>query len=113
MTAEESLAAIAADARGALLSFDPVRATSLGSHADDDRLPDFTVSVVRDHVSDIDDLLTAIDGVDDLDLPVDALVDLEILRARLTAEAFDLTEVARHTWDPLVWDPASGLHSLA
>ena len=113
MTAEESLAAIAAEARGTLLSFDPVRATSLGSHADDDRLPDFTVSAVRDHVSDIDDLLTAIDGVDDLALPVDALVDLEILRARLTAEAFDLTEVARHTWDPLVWDPASGLHSLA
>ena len=87
VTAEESLAAIAAEARGTLLSFDPVRATSLGSHADDDRLPDFTVSAVRDHVSDIDDLLTAIDGVDDLALPVDALVDLEILRARLTAEA--------------------------
>ncbi len=113
MSAADRLAALAAESRTALLAFDPVLATSLGSHDFDDRMPDFTVPAVADHVRQLDELLTSIDGVDDLDLALDDRIDLEILRARLAAQAFDLTELARHTWDPLVWDPSSGLHALA
>ena len=112
MSASARLAGLAEQARAILLDFDPVRATSLGAHDHDDRLPDFTREAVGDQVRRLDDLLTAIDGVDDLDLVVDQQVDLEVLRAHLAAEAFDLGEIARHTWDPLVWDPASGLHAL-
>lgn len=112
MSASARLAGVAEQARAILLAFDPVRATSLGVHDHDDHLPDFTREAVADQVRRLDDLLTAIDGVDDLDLAVDERVDLEVLRARLAAEAFDLGEIARHTWDPLVWDPASGLHAL-
>jgi len=113
MSAEEELAAIAARARDALTSFDPARATSLGAHEHDHRVPDFTESAVASHVQTLDDLLTAVDAVDDVALDLDGRVDLEILRARLTADAFDLTEIARYTWDPLTWDPASGLHALS
>jgi uncharacterized protein (DUF885 family) len=113
VSASDRLLMLATQARDTLLSFDPVRATSLGMHAYDDLLPDLTPSSVAEHVRRLDDLLTAIDGVDDLELTVVEQVDLEVLRARLAAEAFDLTEIARHTWDPLAWDPASGLHALA
>lgn len=107
------LAALALEARDTVLGFDPVRATQAGFHDHDDRLPDLTTPGVDAHLRRIDDLIERIDGVDDLALPVDGQVDLEVLRASLTADAFDLAEIARHTWDPLVWDPASGLHALA
>ncbi len=113
MSASDRLQTLAIQARDTLLSFDPVRATSLGMHAYDGLLPDLTPSAVAEHVRQLDELLTAIDGVDDLELTVEEQVDLEVLRAHLAASAFDLTEIARHTWDPLVWDPASGLHALA
>lgn len=113
MSASDRVALLAEEARTTLLGFDPVSATGLGSHEWDDRMPDFTVDAVGDQVRRLDELLTAIDGVDDIALPVDEQVDLEVLRARLTAQAFDLAEIARHTWDPLSWDPATGLHALA
>jgi len=113
VSASDRLQTLAIQARDTLLSFDPVRATSLGMHAYDGLLPDLTPSAVAEHVRQLDELLTAIDGVDDLELTVEEQVDLEVLRAHLAASAFDLTEIARHTWDPLVWDPASGLHALA
>ncbi len=113
MSASDRLADLTAQAAECLFEFDPVRATTLGSHEHDDRLPDFSRPAVDAQERRLDDLLTGIDGVDDLDLTVHEQVDLEILRARLAAQAFDLREVARHTWDPLVWDPASGLHALA
>ena len=113
MNAEASLTAISERTRDALTAFDPVMATSLGAHEHDDRMPDFSDSAVADQLRLLDDLLTAVDGVDDLELSPHGQVDLEILRARLAADAFDLAEIGRHTWDPLVWDPASGLHALA
>ena len=112
MSAAQDLASLAAQATAEVLSFDPVRATSAGMHDHDDRLPDLTPASVDAHLRRLDDLLTRIDGVDDLALTIDEQVDLEVLRASLAAESFDLAEVARHTWDPLVWDPASGLHAL-
>ena len=68
---------------------------------------------IGDDTRELDALLERIDAVDDLQLAVDEQVDLEVLRARLAAEAFDLSEIGRHRWDPLAWDPAGGLHALA
>ena len=113
MSASAGLNFLAEQARDALLTFDPVRATQLGVHDHDGRLADLTGPAVDDHLRRLDDLIASIDGVDDLDLTIDEQADLEVLRARLAAEAFDLSEIARHRWDPLVWDPASGLHALA
>ena len=113
MSASEQLAVLAGQSRDALFGFDPVAGTHAGWHECDGRLPDLTDHAVDEHVRALDALLERIDAVDDLDLAVDEQVDLEVLRARLAAEAFDLSEIARHRWDPLTWDPAGGLHALA
>lgn len=113
MSASEQLAVLAGHARDVLFGFDPVAGTHAGWHEYDGRLPDLTDGAVDVHVRVLDALLERIDAIDDLDLAVDEQVDLEVLRARLTAEAFDLSEIARHRWDPLTWDPAGGLHALA
>ena len=113
MRASEQLAVLAGHARDALFGFDPVAGTHAGWHEHDGRLPDLTDHAVDEHVRALDALLERIDAVDDLDLAVDEQVDLEVLRSRLAAEAFDLSEIARHRWDPLSWDPAGGLHALA
>ena len=113
MSASEQLALLARQARDALFGFDPVAGTHAGWHERDGRLPDLTDHAVDEHVRALDSLLERIDAVDDLDLTVDEQVDLEVLRARLAAEAFDLSEIGRHRWDPLTWDPAGGLHALA
>jgi uncharacterized protein (DUF885 family) len=113
VSASADLAALAVQARDAVLAFDPVLGTQAGDHEHDDRLPDLTGTSVDAHVRVLDALLERIDGVDDLALAVDEQVDLEVLRARLAADSFDLSEIARYRWDPLVWDPASGLHALA
>ena len=113
MSASEQLAVLAGQSRDALFGFDPVSGTQAGWHEYDGRLPDLTDHAVDEHVRALDALLERIDAVDDLDLAVDEQVDLEVLRARLAAEAFDLSEIARHRWDPLTWDPAGGLHALA
>ncbi len=112
MTAAEDLADLTASALDYSSAFDPVWATAIGIHDHDDSLPDRTRSRVQEHLRDIDRLLTHIDGLDDVALDVSDQVDLDILRARLAAESFDLAEVRRHEWDPLVWDPASGIHCL-
>ncbi|MFM9134847.1 MAG: DUF885 domain-containing protein [bacterium] len=95
-----------------LLRLDPVLATALGDHRGDDRLPDRTEGATRDAVVALDDHLTALDAVDDVALPVEEQVDLEILRARLTAARFDLAEIRRRHWDPLSWNPATAVHLL-
>lgn len=95
-----------------LLAADPTAATWLGDHRYDDRLPDLTDGAVSALLHRLDDHLTAIDAIDDVALPVDEAVDLEILRGRIAATAFDLREVDRRTWDPLSWDPATPVHLL-
>lgn len=113
MSARDDLGRLTGEAIAATVAFDPVRATATGIHDVDALLPDFTPSSVDAHVRVLDDLITGLDGIDDLSLGVAEQVDLEILRAHLARQVFDLSEVARQRWDPLVWDPASGLHALA
>ena len=113
MTAAEDLASLAEGALRASTAFDPVRATSMGIHEYDDEVTARTTGRVDAYLREIEDLLTGIDGVDDLALELDEQVDLEVLRSRLAAERFDLAEVRRHEWDPLEWDPSAALHTLA
>lgn len=95
-----------------LLAADPTTATWMGDHRFDDRLPDFTDGAVAQLLTRVDDHLTALDAIDDVELPIQDFVDLEILRARLVTTAFDLRDVDRRTWDPLTWDPATPIHLL-
>ena len=93
-----------------LLESEPVAATWLGDHRFDDRLPD--LSDVPGRLARIDDRVTELDAVDDIELDVSDLVDLEILRARLLRTRFELGDLAAHTWDPMVWNPGTALYLL-
>ena len=115
-TADDQERAFARVARAAIddmLAADPVGATSLGDHRFDAQLPDLSDSAIEDVVKRLDDHITHLDAIDDVSLPRDAQVDLEILRAKVAARHFDLTDVRRQRWDPMVWDPATSIRLLA
>ncbi|MBI1351958.1 MAG: DUF885 family protein [Actinomycetales bacterium] len=95
-----------------LLRADPETATSLGEHRFDDRLADLSSPGVTALLTTIDDRLTELDGVDDLELELADQVDLEIVRARLLRTQFEWGEVRRHEWDPMVWNPGTALYLL-
>ena len=104
--------AIAAAVLDDLLAADPVAATWLGDHAHDSQLPDLTDEAVTSRAMRIDEHLTALDAVDDVELDVADFVDLEILRSALTKAAFDDTELREQTWNPMAWNPGTALHLL-
>lgn len=95
-----------------LLEADPVSATWLGDHRFDGRLPDLSGDGVASQLRLIDDHITALDAVDDVELDMTDLVDLEILRSRLLRNRFDLADIRRQEWDPMVWNPGTSLHLL-
>ena len=95
-----------------LLEADPVTATALGDHRFDGRLPDLSGDGVASQLRLIDDHITALDAVDDVELDVTDAVDLEILRSRLLRSRFELADIRRQEWDPMVWNPGTALHLL-
>lgn len=95
-----------------LLAVDPVGATWLGDHRHDGELPDRSATGVASALVRIDDAVTALDAVDDVELAVGDQVDLEILRSGLLSWRFELADVRRHTWDPMVWNPGTALYLL-
>ena len=95
-----------------LLEADPIRATGLGDHRFDNLLPSWDPAAIDEIVVRLEDHMTRLDAVDDVALPRDEHVDLEILRARVAARHFDLSEVRRHRWDPLIWDPGTAIRQL-
>ena len=112
MSATEEFHELAVRIVDDLLRLDPVAATSLGDHRHDQRLPDLGVAGIAEAVRAIDDDVMRLDAIDDVELDVEDLVDLEILRARLLRTHFDLTELRPHTWNPMVWNPGTALHLL-
>jgi uncharacterized protein (DUF885 family) len=95
-----------------LLEQDPVAATWLGDHRYDDRLADWSASGVEGHVSDLGEAIGSLDDIDDTGLDAEDVVDLELLRARLTARQWSIAELAEHTWNPLVHLPGDAIYSL-
>ena len=94
------------------LAADPVAATWLGDHRFDASLPDYSSPALDARSRAIDDQLTAIDAVDDVELDLEDLVDLEILRSRLQREAFEIEELRAAEWNPMVWNPGTAIHLL-
>jgi uncharacterized protein (DUF885 family) len=95
-----------------LLERHPDLATALGDHRFDDRLPDQSAAALDDEVRWIDARLTHLEALDETALAVDDRVDRAILRNRLEARRFDLTEVRDHEWDPLVANPGTAIYTL-
>lgn len=111
-TATRAFRSLAVEAVDTLLQADPVSATWLGDHRFDAQLPDISVNTEGDLARRIDDHLTALDAIDDVELDVEDLVDLEILRARLMREQFDISELQAVTWNPLLTNPGTALYLL-
>ena len=95
-----------------LLSWEPVAATWLGDHRFDSMLPDFSTAHLTQCRTRIEDWLTDLDALDDLELDPDDLVDLDILRAQLLRIHFEITELRATTWNPMLWNPGTALHLL-
>ena len=112
MSATQEFRALAVEVVDRLLERDPVEATWLGDHRFDGGLPDLSSSAVSAAVTSLDDLVMRLDAIDDVELEVEDVVDLEILRARLMREQFELAELRAHTWNPMIWNPGTALHLL-
>lgn len=96
----------------ALLAESPEWADDLGDHRFADRLSDHSAEGEARRAGVITDALGALDQIDDLLLPAADRVDLEMLRNRLSADLWQLTELRPQTWDPLDQLPGDALYSL-
>lgn len=111
-SAQQDFSSIAIQVIKDSFRMDPVNATWMGEHSFDSELPDFTKTGQDEFAHRIEGYLTALDAVDDVELELPDLVDLEILRAFLTKTHFEITHVAAHTWNPMMWNPGTAIHLL-
>ena len=95
-----------------LLAADPALATHLGDHRWDHLLPDYSNAAIAQLRERLDDHLTTLDAIDDVALPLEEQVDLEILRARVSATQLAFDDIDRRTWDPLMWNPGTAVYLL-
>ncbi len=95
-----------------VLEQDPAGATTLGDHRFDDRLPDLSGAGAAARLDELSAAVGALDDLDDTAMELQDLVDLELLRGRLTAMQWSLTELAEHTWNPLVHLPGDAVYAL-
>ncbi|MFC4562589.1 DUF885 domain-containing protein [Nocardiopsis mangrovi] len=96
----------------ALLEAAPEWASELGDQRFADRLSDHSAEGDARRAAMLTDALGALDEIDDLLLPAADRVDLEMLRNRVSADLWRLTELRPQTWDPLVHLPGDALYAL-
>ncbi|MFD0775956.1 DUF885 family protein, partial [Streptomonospora algeriensis] len=96
----------------ALLEDAPEWADDLGDHRFSERLTDHSADADARRAGVLSDALGALDEIDDLLLPPADRVDLEMLRNRVSADLWQLTELRPQTWDPLVHLPGDALYGL-
>jgi uncharacterized protein (DUF885 family) len=107
-----AFATIARSTLDGLVERHPDFATTLGEHRFDDRLPDLSSTAAEDEVRWVDGCLAELDAIDDASMEVEGRVDAAILRNRLEANRYTLTELRDHEWDPLLANPGTAIYSL-
>jgi uncharacterized protein (DUF885 family) len=112
MTASPTIDQLAGDVLDELLERHPDFATTLGEHRFDDCLPDLSPAGAEQEARWVDGCLTALDTLDEPSMTVDERVDAAILRNRLEANRFAVTEMRDHEWDPLVANPGTAIYTL-
>nr|WP_133742070.1 DUF885 domain-containing protein [Actinorugispora endophytica] len=95
-----------------LLEDSPEWADELGDHRFSGRLTDYSEEALANRADVLADGLRALDDIDDTLLPAADRVDLEMLRTRISADRWRLTELRPHTWDPLRTLPGDALYAL-
>jgi uncharacterized protein (DUF885 family) len=96
----------------ALLADAPEWALELGDARGAGRLSDHSVEADATRVAVLADALGSLDEIDGDLIPEGDLVDLEILRAKVSADLWHLTELRPHTWDPLLHSPGEAVLAL-
>ncbi len=95
-----------------ILVRDPVHATDIGDHRFDTRLPDLTTDGSDEFARVLMRHQQFLDRIEDRALSRFAAADLAILRQGVARRIFDLTQLRRNEWDPLVWNPADALYGI-
>lgn len=109
---KEAFDRVARAAMAEMLRAEPIRATGMGEHMHDGQLPDYSTPARAALSDSLAEHLSALDAIDDLELDHADNVDLEIMRAAILRAIFEAREVRSTTWNPMVWNPGSGLHLL-
>jgi uncharacterized protein (DUF885 family) len=112
VTASQTIDGLAGAVLDEYLERHPDLATALGDHRFDDRLPDLSVPAAAEEARWVDGRLASLDALDHTSLAIGEQVDAAILRNRLDANGFALTELRDHEWDPLMANPGTAIYSL-
>ncbi|RKS09926.1 uncharacterized protein (DUF885 family) [Nocardiopsis sp. Huas11] len=96
----------------ALLSDAPEWALELGDARGAARLSDHSVEADAARMAMLADALGSLDEIDGDLIPEGDLVDLEILRSKVSADLWHLTELRPHTWNPLLHSPGEAVLAL-
>ncbi|NYH54279.1 uncharacterized protein (DUF885 family) [Nocardiopsis arvandica] len=96
----------------ALLDDAPEWALDLGDTRGAARLSDHSADADVRRVGVLTDALGSLDEIDAELIPEGDLVDLEVLRTRVSADLWHTAELRPHTWDPLLHSPGEALHAL-
>ncbi len=110
--AAAAFAAAAATALSDALEANPIRASILGRHDWDDRLPAPSAAAADDRLRDVRSALAALDAVPSEDLDAADGIDIEILRTALAAEMVAHTQLDEAAWNPMVHNPGRGINVL-
>ena len=109
---DRRFAGLAAAVLDDLLARDPARATRVGDHRFDDRLPDPSSDGTDEYARVLQRHATFLGSVDARALSRVAAADLAVLRSGVAARLFDMTKIRPHLWNPLVWNPSEALYTL-
>lgn len=107
-TFASAAAVVLADA----LEHNPVRASLLGVHAYDDRLPDPSAEAEDGRLRDVRSALAALDSIPTEDIGEPDAIDAEILRTALTSELVAHTQLLEAQWNPMTHNPGRGIAVL-
>lgn len=94
------------------LDRDPVEATYLGDHRRDGRLPDPSPEAAAEHTALVRTQLAELDALEPASLDAEDTVDAAMLRTALAAELLDLDDIGEAEWNPMLYNPGAGIHSL-
>ncbi|HYP42079.1 MAG TPA: DUF885 domain-containing protein [Chloroflexia bacterium] len=84
-----------------LFKFMPTMASSMGLHAYDGMVPDFTKENIEARVEELNRALAELEEIDPADFDADLNLDYHLLRQGLQTERFRLGELREHTYNPL------------
>jgi uncharacterized protein (DUF885 family) len=112
MSVGEQFGTLAGDTLEEYLAAHPVTATGLGEHRHDHRLAGTGAAAREAELALWQRRIADLDAVDIAALGVADQVDHAILRHRLSARCFELTELREFEWNPLVANPGTAIHVL-